>query len=136
MCHRHDTYSPPYLLHYIPSNIYQKTKLKNNNLKKGQDEKGSWKVIGGGNSVPLDCISGVCPSEPLTVFLPDFQYKTVKLMLRLYYTNEVGLNKDEHDSFLQLIRSFNPNIGLYNGKCRICSNEVSQLNILEHVLLH
>lgn len=78
----------------------------------------------------------MCPSEPLTIFLPDFDYKTVKLMLKLYYTETVQLNTDQQESFRQLIRSFNPNFGLYNGKCRICNKEVRQQNIHHHVLQH
>jgi len=79
--------------------------------------------------------NGVCPGEPLIVVLPDYDYKTVRLVVSGYYCDKVTVTAKENEQFTQLVRAFNQDIGICNN-CRLCKKKVSDHLILEHVKNH
>eukprot|EP00088_Acartia_fossae_P033758 TRINITY_DN3459_c0_g1_i13.p1 TRINITY_DN3459_c0_g1~~TRINITY_DN3459_c0_g1_i13.p1 ORF type:complete len:475 (-),score=66.91 TRINITY_DN3459_c0_g1_i13:395-1819(-) len=81
-------------------------------------------------------VLGVCSSQPLVVFMPEFSYKDIARLIRGYYGEKMNLSKEESEQFLSNVRSFNTNIGIYNGKCRICCQPINDDDILDHVLQH
>jgi len=79
--------------------------------------------------------NGVCPAEPLIVELPDYDYKSVRLVVSGYYCDRVPVSQKQNEQFTQLVRAFNQDLGICN-QCRVCKNKVSDHLILEHMKNH
>jgi len=79
--------------------------------------------------------AGVCPSEPLYVFLPEYDYQTVMLYIQSYYQENVKVPKKKTEDFKSLVRNFDKTVMVSETKCRICGEKVNT-QILHHIIEH
>jgi len=79
--------------------------------------------------------AGVCPADPFYVFLPEFDYQTVMLVIQSYYEEDVKVPKIKTEDFKSLSRHFGNSVLLSETKCRICGEKV-KTQILHHLIEH
>jgi len=79
--------------------------------------------------------AGVCPAEPFYVFLPEFDYQTVLLVIQSYYQENVKVPKKKSEDFQCLSRNFDKCVIKSETTCRICKQKVNT-QILHHVIEH
>jgi len=84
----------------------------------------------------VECCSGTCSSQPVTVLLPDYDFSTIRKMLDIYYVGNLKFDSEEESkSYLSLMKPFNMELSV-DSLCRVCDERLPKRELISHLKQH